>query len=61
MSEENKLCVGVILAIVLSFIFGMMTGDDNRQTYLRSEAIKAGVARWTSDESGNPKFEFVKP
>jgi len=28
---------------------------------LRQEAVTAGVARWTADEKGKPKFEWIVP
>jgi hypothetical protein len=28
---------------------------------LRQEAVTVGVARWTADEKGKPKFEWIVP
>jgi len=28
---------------------------------LRQEAVTVGVARWTADENGKPKFEWIVP
>jgi len=40
----------------LTILMGMKIGTDIE----RANAVKAQAARWVNDESGYPKFEYIK-
>lgn len=61
MSDDKEGCVGMIIGATLGFIIGIwatVTVVDN--TY-RTQAIQRGYARWTVDNSGTAKWEWIEP
>lgn len=47
-----------ILFVVFVFISAFLIGGIFNVTQWQKEAVKAGVAEWTADASGEAKFQF---
>jgi hypothetical protein len=51
------------IAIVLSisfFLFGVVVGYQNESDRFKGEAVVQGVAEYTTDEKGNPVWQWKK-
>lgn len=39
----------------------LLTAEESGKNSIRQEAVSIGVARWTADNEGKPKFEWLVP
>lgn len=47
-----------IAIVILGAVFGVIGGQALGIKEIRQQAVKAGVAEWTSDAQGNPEFKW---
>lgn len=49
-----------ILGVFLGFVLGLIVGGLITQKGIRTEAVKVGVAKYTVNDIGEVKFEWIK-
>jgi hypothetical protein len=61
---DDPACTTTILSIVAilclsSFATGFIVGGNIRDDVSKRTAVKAGAAKWVSDQEGNAEFQWI--
>lgn len=53
-----EVCAGMVLGLIIMFIFGLMWGNSKGEERIKKEAIIHNAAFYTTDQFGNPIFAW---
>ena len=53
--------IPVFMIALLGFALGLALGVSIAQTRWQEDAVKQGMAEWSHNEAGSPKFRWIRP